>query len=319
MKSILRLRYLIHALVTISLATGCAAGLTFTSHENLEGGFEDGVSQKSVFIDNPVTSLATGEKLTYEVSWIGIPVGQIILENHGLEEVEGEEAYHLTFLAISNEFLSNFFHIEDTVHTWISREKGYPLRFEKVIKEGHYGRHQVIDFDHEKKTATYYRKDKPDHQPKTIEMPPGAQDVFSVLYWIRRQPLGLGKRLVLDVNADKKNWLVEAEVIDKGVLETESMGKKVAYLLEPSATHEGKELEKGKMLVWISADGRHIPLAFQVKTPIFGSAYAILSEAILPPLPEDIVEAVEIDEDLFTRVYLTGGWLGGLTQVEAGK
>lgn len=318
MKLRVDIRYLLHALLTTGLAAGCAAGVTFTSNDAAAGRFFDDALKENIAIDQPVMDLATGEKLVYEVSWIGISVGQIVLENHGLEEIGGREAYHLTFTTISNEFLSNFFRIEDTVHTWISREGGYPLRFEKVIKEGHYGRHQVIEYDHEKLTATYYRKDKED-DVKTMTIPPGAQDVFSVLYWLRRQPLGLGKRLVLEVNADKKNWLVEVEVIDKGVLETRSTGEAAAYVLEPSATHEGKALEKGKMLAWLSADGRHIPLAFQVKTPIFGSAYAVLSEAVLPPVPEEKLMAVEKNEDLFSQVYLTGDWLGGLTQRDEGK
>ncbi len=255
-------------------------------------------------------NLAAGEKLTYKVSWTGIPIGLLILENHGLETVKGVEAYHLTVRSVSNKFLSSFFPIEDTLHTWISRKDGVSLRFEKIIKEGHYSQHQVIEFDHEKGQAIYSRKDKKDRSKKIVPIPPDVQDIFSVLYWLRWKPLGVGHQLVLNVNADKKNWVVKVDVIDLGILKTKTMGKSIAYVLEPSATHEGKALDKGTMRAWISADRRRIPLAFQVNTPIFGRAYAILSEAVLPPLPEE----GSTGDDFFSRGYLKRGWIYGLTQ-----
>lgn len=295
--------FLIYVIITASLASGCAGGINFTSRG--EGPFpEEGVST------HPGMNLAAGEKLTYQVSWTGIPVGQLVLENHGLEKVKGVDVYHLTVRSVSNKFLSNFFPIEDTLHTWISRRDGVSLRFEKIIKEGHYSKHQVIELDHEKGEATYYRKDKQDRASKTVPIPPDVQDIFSVLYWLRWQPLSLGRELLLNVTADKKNWEVKVEVVDLGILKTGSRGRSMAYVLEPSAAHNGKALEKGKMRAWFSADRRRIPLAFQVNTPIFGRAYAVLSEAVLPPLPEE----EPLEDDFFSRGHFRRGWLNGLTQ-----
>lgn len=293
-------------MITVSLAGGCAGGISFTSQRELYGQYP--LPEEGLY-DRPGINLVAGEKLTYQVSWTGIPVGQLVLENHGLEKVKGVEAYHLTVRTISNKFLSNFFPIEDTLHTWISRKEGLPLRFEKIIKEGHYSKHVVIEFDHEQGQATYYRKDK-ENKSKTIPIPSDVQDIFSVLYWLRWKPLALGQQLVLNVNADKKNWVVKVDVIDLGILQTKTMGKAIAYVLEPSATHDGNALKKGKMRAWISADRRRVPLAFQVNTPIFGRAYAILSEAVLPPLPEEEPDG----DDFFSRGYLKRGWLNGLTQ-----
>ena len=295
---------------------GCAPGMKFITQGDVNGEFFDEADRGEEVTGKPALNLVAGEKLVYDVSWIGISVGKIILENRGLEEVEGEEAYHLTFVTLSNKFLSNFFKIEDTVHTWVSREGGYPLRFEKQVKEGHYSKHQVVKYDHDNLLAFYQRKDK-NGEIKSMSIPPQVQDVFSTLYWVRRQDLTLGEELVLDVNADKKNWVVKIEVVDRGVLETEAMGRSRAFVLEPSATHEGKALEKGKMRVWMTAGRRRIPLAFKVKTPIFGSARAILTEAILPPLSEyRFVAAKEAGESLL-EVYRIGVWLNGLTQADA--
>ena len=296
------------------MLTGCASGIRFTSDEQpAEYSFYDDDLDGDNGAKKPITNLLAGEKLTYDVSWIGIAVGQLILENHGLEVINQEEAYHLTFTTISNEFLSNFFKIEDTVHTWISREGGYPVRFEKIIKEGHYGRHEVIEYDQESRTATYSREDKKDRKPRTMDIPPNVQDILSMVYWLRRQPMGLGKQLKVDVNADEKNWKVEVEVIEKGLFETEPIGKVKAFIMRPSATHEGKALKKGELLAWITVDRRRIPLAFEVETPIFGSAVAVLSDAILPPMPEDGLEEAE-EEETPVYIYESGDWIKGLTQ-----
>ncbi len=306
-------RRVIFLVLTGLVLIGCASGLHFTAEEQPEGG--------PLYTDEPVdktgtggriSNLVTGEKLTYDVSWIGIPVGQLVLENHGLEVINGEEAYHLTFTTISNDFLSNFFKIEDTVHSWVSRESGSPLRFEKVVKEGHYGRHEVIEYDQENLTATYRRDDKKERPPETMSIPPGAQDLLSTLFWVRRQPMGLGKQLKLDVNADQKNWDVEVEIIEKGLFETGPIGKVKAFAMVPSASHNGDPLKKGALLAWITVDRRRIPLAFEVETPIFGSAVAVLSDAVLPELPEDDTGTTE-EEETPVHIYEAGDWVKGLT------
>ncbi len=297
---------------------GCATGIRFTPLEGAKGDllfdYDDMESDGS---RRPISNLVAGERLTYDASWVGIPVGKLILENHGLEVVNGEEAYHLTFTTLSNEFLSRFFKIEDTVHTWISREEGYPLRFEKVVHEGGYHRHEVIEYDREALTATYRRKDREDREPVTMEIDPEAQDVFSMVYWLRRQPIGLGRQLDLSVNADRKNWDVVVEVVEKGLFETGPTGEVKALALAPRATHHGRSLKKGNLVAWVTMDRRRIPLAFEVETPIFGSAVAVLSEAVLPPLEEEPPEA-EVAGQTPEGIYLAGDWIQGLTQAVIG-
>jgi uncharacterized protein DUF3108 len=301
-------------LLTVLMLTGCASGIRFTADETSpEEPFYYEDLDEDTDEKRPITNLLAGEKLTYDVSWIGINVGQIIMENHGLEVINGEEAYHLTVITISNDFLSNFFKIEDTIHTWISRENGNPIRFEKVIKEGHYERHDVIEYDQENRTATYSREDKKDREPRTMVIPPDAQDALSLLFWLRRQPMGMGKRFRVDVNANEKNWNVEVEIIGKGIFETEPMGETKTYTMKPSVSHEGEMLKKGDLLAWITVDRRRIPIAFEVDTPLFGSATAILSDAVLPPMPEEGAEE-EDPEETPESIYQSGDWIKGLTQ-----
>ncbi len=301
------------------IAGGCASGISFTPVQGTGGDLLfDEEELEAAGSGGKISNLVAGEKLTYDASWIGISVGQLILENHGLEVINGEEAYHLTFTTISNEFLSNFFKIEDTVHTWISREDGRPLRFEKVVREGKYSKHEVIEYDREAMTATYRREDKEDREPETMPIPPETQDVFSMVYWLRRQPIGLGRQLALAVNADKKNWDVVVEVVEKGLFETGPTGRVEAFAMAPRAAHRGQPLKKGNLVAWVTMDRRRIPLAFEVETPIFGSAVAVLTDAVLPPL-EDNPPADEGTGGTADRLYLAGDWIQGLTQAVSGE
>lgn len=299
------------------IAAGCASGISFNPVRTAGGDllFDD-EELTAAGAGGEISNLVAGEKLTYDASWIGISVGQLILENHGLEVVNGEEAYHLTFTTISNEFLSNFFKIEDTVHTWISRENGYPLRFEKVVREGKYTKHEVIEYDREAMTATYRREDKEDREPQKMPIPPEAQDVFSMVYWLRRQPIGLGRQLSLAVNADRKNWDVVVEVVEKGLFETGPTGRVEAFAMAPRAAHQGQPLKKGNLVAWVTMDRRRIPLAFEVETPIFGSAVAVLTDAVLPPLEEE-GPAADGPRETPDGIYLAGDWIRGLTQAVA--
>ena len=306
--------WLIIFLVTLIGLSGCASGIRYTPMEGTKGDllFDDR-DRESAGGRQPITNLIAGEKLTYDASWIGIPVGKLILENQGLEVVAGQETYHLSFTTISNDFLSNFFKIEDTVHTWISRQEGYPLRFEKVVREGKYSKHEVIEYDWESMTATYRRKDKEDREPQIMPILDGAQDVFSMIYWLRRQPIGLGRLLSLSVNADKKNWDVVVEVVEKGLFETGPTGLVPAFAMAPRAFHHGQPLQKGNLVAWVTTDQRRIPLAFEVETPIFGSAIAVLTDAVLPPLEDDLA-ATEETRQTSEGIYRAGDWIQGLTQ-----
>ncbi len=300
------------------LLSGCASGIRFAPAAGTGSDLLlDDEELEAARREGEIANLVAGEKLVYDASWIGISVGKLILENHGLEVIDGEESYHLTFTTISNEFLSNFFKIEDTVHTWISREGGYPLRFEKVVREGKYSKHEVIEYDWESMLATYRRRDKADREPETMEIPPETQDVFSMVYWLRRQPIGLGRQLELAVNADRKNWDVVVEVVEKGIFETVPTGRVKAFAMTPRAAHLGQPLKKGNLVAWVTTDQRRIPLAFEVETPIFGSAVAVLSDAVLPPLELE-PDGTETAPDSPEQIYQTGNWIQGLTQAVAG-
>ena len=83
--------------------------------------------------------------------------------------------------------------------------------------------------------------------------------------------------------------------------------------MKPSVSHEGEMLKKGDLLAWITVDRRRIPIASEVDTPLFGSATAVLVDAVLPPMPEEGAEGEEAEETP-EQIYQSGDWIKGLTQ-----
>ncbi len=296
------------------LASGCSTGVNFISADQLAPGeLEEEQLREETF--TPTLNLLTGEKLVYDVNWMGISVGQVEVENHGIEEVDGVEAYHVTTVTRANDFLANFFNIEDTVHSWILPGSGCPVRFEKVIKEGHYTKHQRIVYDQENLRAVYTRPDREKDEPYGFDISPCTQDVLSLLFWVRNQPFRLGDILSTRVNADKKNWDVEIEVVERGAFDTGPLERVKVYRLEPRATHEGSPLKKGTMSAWVTSDYRHVPVAFQVEAKIVGNINAVISEAVLPPLPVEPVVSVEEVYDIM-EIYDPDQWIRGEAQTD---
>jgi len=293
-------------LVLILLVTcGCASRVNFTGIDfSGERQPLDEISAGEAGSIEPA-ALLEGEKLTFAVSWRRIPVGEIILENHGLVEYAGRETFHLSVRTVSNRFLSAFYRIEDEFHTWLCRDSGYPVKFEKTIREGRYRRFESIEYDHERLEISR----RVGNETRVFEIPPGAQNYFSLIYWVRGQELRVGECLEVTVNDGDKNWKVEIDVLERGLINSQPLGMIGAFALEPRASHEGESLKEGTLRVWVSADRRRLPLAFEVNARIFGRAVAVLERAQLPPLPEPAVQADEAGSET---------WIMGETSIDRG-
>lgn len=278
-------------MLSAALLAGCASRVRFREIE-FSGGYhslEDLAAADSGSFD-PVP-LLEGERLIFAVSWRRVPVGELILENHGLVDLDGRAAYHLSVHTESNRFLSRIYRIENEYHTWLCAKDGLPLKFENTIREGRRRRFESIVYDHEGGKITRESRG----ETSDYEIPPGAQNYFSLLYWVRGRELSVGEELQTVVNDGDKNWDVAVKILDLGLIECEPLGAVGVFALEPRAFHQGEKLEEATLRVWVSADRRRLPVAFEVNARVFGRAQAVLSRAYLPSLPEAEIAADTVD------------------------
>lgn len=222
-----------------------------------------------------------GERLVYDVTWLGLRAGEATLEAQGVVNVNGRQAYHLVTTAQSGPVISKIYRVDDRTESYLALEPMWALRFDKNLREGRYRHSSQTLFDHEKGIVTFRYLDF-SRVPKDItrledaerygeyveqEFPltPGALDELSVLYYVRTLPLAAGTTVTARVFASRKNWELEVKVLGRETLET-VLGRRETLKVEPLLKFEGIFERKGRMIVWLTDDAERIPV--QMKSEI---------------------------------------------------
>ena len=230
------------------------------------------------------TPFAVGEKLVYRVEW-SPPWYLFFLPTMEAGEAEltlAEETPHqdkkalkIVFTARSSGTLVKLagMKIDDHFEFLTDAETLCTFRVTKKIREGK--RKRDID-------VTYYPEDKRLHfrevdvaaeppQVKRDEMvkdiPACVQDVFSALYWVRRQELSAGtshRSLVGDNDRIKE---VLAKVEQKERVETPN-GSYETWRINTVAVLGGLFRAGGEFRIWLTTNERRLPVQFEAKASI---------------------------------------------------
>ena len=219
--------------------------------------------------------LREGEKLVFDVTWMGIKAAQATLEARGVVQLNGQQAYHIVTTAQSTPLISKFYRVDDRSDSYLARGPLRSLQFDKQLREGKYRHNSRTAFDHEAKMATFRyldfgpvpkgvtRLEEAERYTKYVyqEFPlsSGALDELSVLYFVRTLRLAEGRTVTAKVFASKKNWELEVKVLRRETLDT-VLGPRETFLVEPLLKFEGIFQQKGRVLVWLTQDADRIPV-----------------------------------------------------------
>ncbi len=93
------------------------------------------------------------------------------------------------------------------------------------------------------------------------------QDVLSAIYFIRTQPLAVGKSFDVFVGDGGRVYTIPVKVIEKKRMKT-VLGRVDVLNVSPELFGPNRliEDEKGEFTIWITDDQRHIPVGGRVKT-----------------------------------------------------
>ena len=221
-----------------------------------------------------------GERLGFHGRWIGIPVGSGWIEVKEIVTIEGRPAYHIEVQGHTNEVLSTFYPIHDTIHSYLDVETLKPLRFEKDQREGRYHAHEIVTFDHQRAIATY--RSLVNGAVKEIALPDTFEDLISALYWFRRQPLQPGRSLAVNVYTDEKIFHTDIDVLPITPLELLKRGTFRCIVVEPKASFKGLLVKRGRLWAYLTADEHRLPLLVKATTP-WGPMSAVLDDASISP------------------------------------
>lgn len=243
-----------------------------------------------------------GERLIYDVAWIGIKAGQATMEVRGVVQWNGQPAVHLVTTAQSSPLISKFYPVDDRSESYLGLDPMRALRFQKHLREGRYRHDSQTDFDHQGGVATFrYLDFSP--VPKEIssleeaekfgkyvtqEFPltSGSLDELSLLYYVRSLPLAVGATVRAKVFASRKNWDLEVRVLGRETLDT-ILGRRETLIVEPLLKFEGVFQQKGRVIVWLTDDAERIPVRMksEIKVGSFVSTLTRREAGRVSPTP----------------------------------
>lgn len=216
-----------------------------------------------------------GERLGFHGYWLGIPVGHGSIAVKEIVEMAGRRAYHIEAEGHSNDVLSAFYPIHDSVHSYLDTETLQPLRFEKHQREGHYRADEVVTFDPARRVASY--QSLLNGSVKEIPLPSHVQDLVSTLYWFRSQPLQPNTTVTLDLYTDEKIYHTDIQIRQPRVLEILKRGSFPCVMIEPRASFKGLLVKRGRIWAYLTTDRQRLPLMARATTP-WGPMSAVIDE-----------------------------------------
>jgi len=171
-------------------------------------------------------------------------------------ELSGRPVYKLEMSVVSNNFLSKFFLVRDTIVSWIDPKSFRSLRYEKHSVEGKRVRDELTEFDYEKGVAQY------DGEP--VPLDEASLDTLSSVYYLRTLKLEGDKPIALQVFSAKPRTL-QVEIQGRESLAVPA-GRFQTVRVEPRSAGSG--LMGKNLVLWLTDDARKIPVQLRSKLKV---------------------------------------------------
>ncbi len=214
-------------------------------------------------------AFGVGEKLEFSVKYGKLPAGGAVMEIPGIIELDGHDCYEIVSIAHSNDVVSLFYKVRDTVRTFVDVDGIFPHKFWKKLHEGNYKTEKTTIFDQKNHYAII--------DGDTIPTYTFVQDAFSSLYYIRTQELIPGQDIFVDNHTSKKNFPLILKVLEKERVKVPA-GEFDCVVVEPVMRAEGIFKAKGRIRVWLTDDQYKIPVLMKTEVFFLGSISAQLKE-----------------------------------------
>jgi len=230
----------------------------------------------------PSLPFAAGERLAFKMTYARLLAGRAeIAVQPGV--YEGRPVFRLSLDVRSEGFFAWLFRykVDDhTVATW-DPATGCSFGIEKHLREGRASRDQVVRFDPVAGIATV--EDRKIAQ-KVFQVGPCALDVFSAFFVARLRGITHDGQLTVRVFDNGKLYDLPFRPIGYERLDLPApLGRQVMTQVAEPVVPPGSGLftQEGRLLVWVTADARRIPVRVRSKVPV-GSVSGDL-ESYTPP------------------------------------
>lgn len=199
------------------------------------------------------------EKFFYDIYWLGIYAGKAAIET-SLDK----ETLRISSRVNSAPFISTFYTVEDCAESLV--RDGRAVHFRIKQREGRYRSDKETIFDISNRKVIYF--DYLKGKKKEYSIDSIIWDVISGFYYLRTQPLVIGKVIYIDVFDSNKFLKAEVSVLRKEKLKVSGIGEIATVVVKPDLKSEGLFHRKGDIFIWLTDDGKRIPVKVETKVPI---------------------------------------------------
>jgi hypothetical protein len=113
-----------------------------------------------------------------------------------------------------------------------------------------------------------------------------VQDVLSAIYYLRTQPLEIGKTFEVTVSDSGRVYQVPVRVVEKKRMKT-ALGRVEALRADPEVFGPGRMIpSEGRFSIWFTNDNRRIPVSARIKNG-YGTFDITLRKVIQNPTPRE--------------------------------
>ena len=244
---------------------------------------------------NPqIFPFAPGEKLHYEVYWLGIKAAVATLEVLPMAVMDGKPVWHFAMTAQTTPLVATIYPVSNTIDAWAREDMTRALRYTENKRKRSTTKNVSITFDWDANTAYSVKNDE---KKQTVELKPGAFDPLSIFYFFRMQELHENLEFSRPVTDRKRCLTAVARVHGR---QTVRSGGQLwdTWLVEPDLSQVKNVFEKNsdaRLQIWVTADERRIPVMLKSKISV-GSFTAQLVKIESPQagIPEQDAGAVDI-------------------------
>jgi Protein of unknown function (DUF3108) len=223
---------------------------------------------------------ASGEELVYEGEFTkallrGIDIADLRFTanlepaaraSEGSQDLGAGRSLRLTVDAVSKGLLRKLFGVRFHQHIESVVDPGSfaVLQTTKLDEQGERRRTSEAVFDRAAGKVVWTERDpnNPQREPRVISTPftGTVQDLASVFYFLRTQPLALGQSMDVTVSDSGRIYRVPHKVVERKKMKT-VVGEVSVLKVEPEIFGEGRLLQgRGRMYIWFTDDARHIPV-----------------------------------------------------------
>lgn len=212
---------------------------------------------------------APGERFTYALTWLGIRAGTASLEVAEAPPVEGRAALRLLTTAVSSPMVTKFYPVDNRVESIVDAETLLPYRMVFRRREGKRNNDFDVTFNYATHTITSIK----DGVPEQVPLLPQTFDSIACLYYVRTlASLVPGTSVAFNVHHDRKNYKLEVRVEGTEKVKVPS-GTADALRVLAIMPFQGIFLNQGNVQVWLSNDGKRVPVMMKAKV-VIGSVMA---------------------------------------------